>query len=143
MKDFDRFLIWAVLTAWVGAATYLRVWGLDLYTYSPDEAIHVAEAATDSLAALFGWLAREDTHPPLHYLLVRGLLTFGESELLLRGPSILAGLALIPVLFSLARSLVGTAAGLFLAFVTTFGYDPVRSVSFCGAMIGRVRNRAP
>lgn len=55
-----------------------------------DEAGSLAQAS----AAEFWRAARQDVHPPLYYLLLRGELSFTASIPLLRLPSVLAGLGL-------------------------------------------------
>ena len=59
----------------------LRVWELDSYALSPDDALHVAEARLSDPSEFLSALAREDTHPPLHYLLLHALVRLGAGDL--------------------------------------------------------------
>lgn len=56
---------------------------------------------------------------PLHTVLIHWLARISASEWLLRLPSALAGILLIPVIYHLARELSGRRAGLFAAAITT------------------------
>jgi len=53
---------------------------------------------------LIGWTAA-DIHPPLYYVLLHYWLGFGESELVIRGLSTLAGLLTVVVVYGLAVQL--------------------------------------
>ncbi|HPC83663.1 MAG TPA: hypothetical protein P5234_10140 [Thermoanaerobaculaceae bacterium] len=53
---------------------------------------HVFVAGQDTLENLV-WEIRSQTHPPLFYLLLRAVLPFGTSRLVIRSVSLLAGLA--------------------------------------------------
>lgn len=105
---------------WVVVGCALRAWDLDRYAFSPDDALHVAEAALDSPLDVLAMLAREDTHPPLHYLLLHGLIKLGATDAVLRASSLVSSLLLIPLFFLLGRRISGTAGGLFAAFFATF-----------------------
>lgn len=64
-------------------------------------------------------LLHRDVQPPLHHLLLRGVLTFGDSEAVLRFPSAFFGTLSIPLLYLLGRTWfsgsVGALAALLLA----------------------------
>lgn len=70
-----------------------------------DEAFTAAMANTQTLND-FGKALVSDVHPPLHYLTVKLPVTFfGDGEIILRLPSLVAGLALIYVVYRLALAL--------------------------------------
>jgi uncharacterized membrane protein len=80
-----------------------------------DEAISVSQAQM-SLTEMLDDLRDTDNHPPLHYLLLWGSLRlFGNGELAVRAPSILAGALLIPALYVAARELFDRRAALVAA----------------------------
>ncbi len=106
-----------------------------------DEAISVRQAHL-GLGALIQSLATGDRHPPLHYLALWAMVhLFGDGELAVRLPSIVAGTLIVPMLFAIGAELfdrrTGLLAGLFgavapllvwysqearmYAFVTCFG----------------------
>jgi mannosyltransferase len=99
-------------TPWVIAAIVLliaaetRFLGLDLRSLWFDEAFSV-NLAHQSIAAIVQFLPRNDTHPPLYYILLGGWIRlFGSSESAVRGLSALAGVLMIPLLYAFARQMV-------------------------------------
>ncbi len=102
-----RFLFFGILVA--GAA--LRLWGLGRESLWHDEAwswylVH------DSIGDLFRRLAREDAHPPLYFLLLWPWAKLGDTEAMLRLPSALLGIASLPLVYRLGRTLAGVREGL-------------------------------
>jgi hypothetical protein len=84
-----------------------------------DEAISIHQAHM-SLGGMLDNLRATDRHPPLHYLILwLTVRLFGDGELAVRGPSILASAALIPVLFVLGRELFDRRTGLVAAGFAT------------------------
>jgi hypothetical protein len=84
-----------------------------------DEAISIHQAHM-SLGGMIDNLRATDRHPPLHYLILwLTVRLFGDGELAVRAPSILASAALIPVLFSLGRELFDRRTGLVAAGFAT------------------------
>jgi hypothetical protein len=85
-----------------------------------DEATSITQAQMP-LGKLLDSLRMGDVHPPLHHLILWVLAhTLGTSELVMRAPSIIAGAALVPVLYSLARELYDERAGLLAAGMGAF-----------------------
>jgi len=84
-----------------------------------DEAISIHQAHM-SLGGMLDNLRATDRHPPLYYLILwLTVRVFGDGELAVRGPSILASAALIPVLFVLGRELFDRRTGLVAAGFAT------------------------
>lgn len=80
-----------------------------------DEATSITQAQMP-FGKLLDTLRTTDVHPPLHHLVLWVLAhTLGTGELVMRTPSILAGTALVPVLYALARELYDERAGLLAA----------------------------
>ena len=102
----------------------LRLYGVgDLRLYS-DSAYSVA-VARQSLADLTASRAY-DGHPPLFYYILFGWLRLVETtELTARLPAILLGVALVPAVFALGRSLVGVRGGLIAAALVAVAPDLV------------------
>ncbi len=121
----SEHLAWAGVLLLVVAGAILRASGLDSYALSPDDALHIAEARLKIPGEFLLTLAREDTHPPLHYLLLRVLLCLGVEGEALRIASSIPSLLLIPLLYGLGRRTAGRAAGLFAAFLVTFSFPLV------------------
>ena len=90
-----------------------------------DEAISVGMAQM-SLSGLMTELRFGDVHPPGHYLLLWGVVrVLGTGELAIRLPSVLAGIALIPALYMLAREAYDRSAGLIAAGFAVVAPIPV------------------
>jgi uncharacterized membrane protein len=84
-----------------------------------DEAISIHQAHM-SLSGMLEDLRATDRHPPLHYLILWAVVRlFGDGELAVRMPSILASAALIPTLFALGRELFDRRTGLVAAGLAT------------------------
>jgi uncharacterized membrane protein len=84
-----------------------------------DEAISIHQAHM-SLGGMLDNLRATDRHPPLHYLILwLTVRVFGDGELAVRAPSILASLALIPAMFAAGRELFDRRTGLVAAGFAT------------------------
>ncbi len=84
-----------------------------------DEAITVSQAR-GSIPSLLAWLEATDVHPPLHHLLVWATIrVLGTAEWAVRLPSVVAGVALVPVAYGFARALYGRRTGLVAAALVT------------------------
>jgi uncharacterized membrane protein len=84
-----------------------------------DEAISIHQAHM-SLGGMFDNLRATDRHPPLHYLILwLTVRVFGDGELAVRAPSILASVALIPAMFITGRQLFDRRTGLVAAGFAT------------------------
>ena len=84
-----------------------------------DEAISIHQAHM-SLGGMLDNLRATDRHPPLHYLILwLTVRVFGDGELAVRAPSILASVALIPAMFITGRELFDRRTGLVAAGFAT------------------------
>lgn len=84
-----------------------------------DEAISLKQAHL-SLPQLIQELAHTDRHPPLHHaVLWVTIRLFGDSDLAVRGPSIAAGVLLVPAVYALAAELYDRRTGVAAALLTT------------------------
>jgi Dolichyl-phosphate-mannose-protein mannosyltransferase len=84
-----------------------------------DEAISIHQAHM-SLGDMLNNLRATDRHPPFHYLVLWATVRlFGDGELAVRAPSILATTALIPMLFVTGRELFDRRTGLVAAGLAT------------------------
>jgi uncharacterized membrane protein len=80
-----------------------------------DEAISIHEAHL-SFHDMMASLQVSDRHPPLHYVVLWGVVrTIGDSEFAVRLPSLIAGTLVIPVLYLLGRDLYDRRTGLIAA----------------------------
>jgi hypothetical protein len=83
-----------------------------------DEAISVKQAHL-GLPQLIQTLADTDRHPPLHHAVLWATVRlFGDSDLAVRGPSIAAGVLLVPVVYALGAELYDRRTGVAAALLT-------------------------
>ena len=80
-----------------------------------DEAISIHQAHM-SLPDMLDDLRETDRHPPLHYLVMWLMVhAFGDGQLVVRLPSIVASAALVPALFATGRAMFDRRTGLVAA----------------------------
>lgn len=102
------------VVAWTASALVLagfalRIAAVGLPSYWGDEMVSVTVARLPTIA-IPGWVAENDPHPPLYYLVLHGWTRLvGESELATRALSALVGVAAVPLVGALARRLFGPA----------------------------------
>ncbi len=112
LKDRDLLLLLGIVLVGTG----LRVGGLSAYWLNPDEGIYHALAAMPAWGDFWAEVA-VNAHPPLFYLLLRGLTSVGDDPALLRLPALVFGCLAIPAAFLSLRRLFGPTAGLLAAAV--------------------------
>ena len=100
-----------------------RIWPALSWPIRHDEVLTWLTAQADPIAFL-NW-THHHHHPPLSFALVRvsTALTGTDAEWALRLPSLLAGLACIPVAYAVGRTLGSRAGGVLLALLIAF--DPL------------------
>lgn len=94
----------------------LRLAGLQTHSLSFDEATSVAVGKMPAVQLTLHLLG-QDVHPPLYFLVLHSFLTFGDSEWLVRLPSVIFGLCSIPAIFLVARRLFDNRVALIAASV--------------------------
>jgi 4-amino-4-deoxy-L-arabinose transferase-like glycosyltransferase len=67
-----------------------------------------------------------DVHPPGYYFLLRGWISLGDSEFMLRFLSVLLSLAAIPVIFLLGKKLFNERVGILAASILAFSQVHLR-----------------
>lgn len=112
---------------WLGGITLLAL-ALRLPSYlgwwfNPDEAIYLEVATTTAERARA--MVENNAHPPLQYALLRRMASVSTSPQWLRLPSLLAGVALVPLLFAATRRLAGAGVGLAAAALTALSPSAV------------------
>lgn len=97
---FSRYAIWIVI-----------LFGLFLRFVSINQSLWLDEATTALVAKMplsdiFSKFMPGDFHPPLYYIFMRGwVLLFGNSEISLRVPSVIFGVATVYFVFLIAKKL--------------------------------------
>lgn len=92
----------------------IRLWALDQSLFG-DELFTLYVVKADTLRELLGRVVDTENTPPLFYLLSWICARVGDPTVTLRLPSLLAGVALIPLCWALARRVFGETAGLLAA----------------------------
>jgi uncharacterized membrane protein len=105
--------IWAL----VFVAAWLRFFHLSAQSLWVDEMLTIRAANIGSALGLREALS--NIQGPLHIYIVHLLARLSTSEWLLRLPSALAGVAVVPTVYLLGRDLVGRRAGLIAASIAT------------------------
>ena len=90
------------------AARLFEAWR---YFLNPDEALHYLLASQNSLSLTYK-AALTNAHPPLLILLIHYWRGFGQSELMLRMPSVLAGTACCWLMYLWLRQIVGRSTAM-------------------------------
>jgi hypothetical protein len=112
------------LTAVLVAAAAVRAFGLTEWWLNPDEGIYYSIVTYETLGSFWDEVA-SNAHPPLYYLLLRGLSALTWDFVWLRASSLLFGVAFVGVAWAVARRLsgpgpgadvAGVVAGLLVAF---------------------------
>ncbi len=105
--------LWAVL----GTAIVLRLWCADATSLWLDDFHSLYHARAATWGEFFAGL-RQDNHPPLSFALLRVTrAVLGESELALRAPALLVGLATIGLLYASARRAMSRRTSMVAAFL--------------------------
>ena len=105
-------------------ASCLRFYKIDFQSFWLDELHTVIEADTSlSWGELFGYLRCCDQHPPLFLAIEKFLfLIFGNTELVARSFSAIAGIAGVWAIYLLGRELHSSKLGLIAATLCCFNY---------------------
>jgi mannosyltransferase len=108
---------WKILALILLLSAAARVHGIGRDSLWFDEAatVHIVR---QPLGRMLELIESDERTPPLHYLLLHfWIKLFGDSEISLRLPSAIAGVAAVYVLYRLVRALLGMGAGLVAAFI--------------------------
>lgn len=98
----------------LGAA--LRLYGLNRESLWNDELSTMARLDPGPLSEIFWQRIADDVHPPGYLLLLSGWTAlFGNGEIALRLPSVIAGISLLAVAYALTSRAFGRVAGLLTA----------------------------
>jgi mannosyltransferase len=110
---------WMLLGLAVVIAAGFRLYGLADESLWNDELSTWSRQDEGPFSALFWERMFSDVHPPGYLLLMSAwCAVFGESEVALRLPSALAGIAAVPAVFVCGRRVYSELAGLVAAFLT-------------------------
>jgi 4-amino-4-deoxy-L-arabinose transferase-like glycosyltransferase len=112
-QSFERRIRRAVLVSLLVVALFLRLYGLNA-CFSNDEPL-TYKAASGTF-----WAAATSQSYPLATIFAWLSLRFGEGEVIVRLPSLIAGMASILLIYLAGKTLYGSTAGLLAAAMLTF-----------------------
>jgi hypothetical protein len=104
--------VWSAAVAIVALATAIRVYGVNSRSLWLDEVLSSQATAYDSLSDLMAWVKSWIDLMPAYPLITWLLRAFGNGEVALRMPSVVAGIVAVFAIFMLAKSLFGPTIGL-------------------------------
>lgn len=119
-----RLIILAVVII-TAAGAFLRLYGLDVQSFWNDELESWRISNQESLSQVF-FQMRNDMHPPGWQMFLYFWEDWvGDSQVLMRLPSAIAGVAAIPLMFLLGRYLYSDKEGLIAAAITAVAWPAV------------------
>jgi 4-amino-4-deoxy-L-arabinose transferase-like glycosyltransferase len=117
----------AVLGLILAVAAGLRIHRLDYQSLRNDELSSWLRSSFPSFADVIEHGVLPDVHPPgYHLILYLVQRTIGDGEWALRAPSVVFGTLAVLAVFTLARRLYSTQAGLFAATLMATLWAPIR-----------------
>ena len=108
-RKWAQLFLTVVLTFILGLAAYLRLAGLGAESLWLDEGYTVAFTGLP-FGKMMAYIATRDVHPPLYYILIKIWRNLGDSEVLLRLPSAVFGVAAVAYIWSMVEEHWGAAA---------------------------------
>ena len=100
----------------IGLGSFLRLYKLDHKGLWFDEIAEMTVASSNSISdVLLG--ASHHLAPPLDYLILHMFLHFGNSDFIVRFPSVIFGILSIPLIYKIGKLLFGVKEGLIGAFL--------------------------
>lgn len=112
--ESERMWLWSIVIM----GGMLRLYGLGFQSLWLDEGLQYYVAVNNSIVELFAQI--RSFHPPLSFLINHLFLRIQESEVFLRLPSALFGIASLPVFYILARDLTAKHVALTSTLILAF-----------------------
>ena len=108
-RKWAQLFLTVVLTCILGLAAYMRLAGLGAESLWLDEGYTVAFTGLP-FGKMMAYIATRDVHPPLYYILIKIWRYLGDSEVLLRLPSVVFGVAAVAYMWAMVEEHWGAAA---------------------------------
>lgn len=116
MPAVDKYFVLMVLVLCVALAA--RIYGIDAASLWADELWGVDACSQGSWQAMIRNLIYKDSHPPGYQtMLYFWMRLFGDSDVSVRMPSVLAGVAAVAALYRLGRTFLNPMIGLLAATI--------------------------
>ncbi|MBP7088973.1 MAG: glycosyltransferase family 39 protein [Candidatus Omnitrophica bacterium] len=125
-SNLDRKKIIILLTVIILVGAFLRLFGLGRQSLWYDELLNWHRSSQKDLSLLSHSIVRNDGHPPGYYLLLHFVIRyFGDTEVILRLPSVIFGVLSVLVIFLLGQLLYSYREGLIASCLMAFFYTPI------------------
>ena len=107
-------------------ATACRIYSIDASSLWADELWGVDACSQGSWWAMINNLIYTDSHPPGYQtLLYYWMLLFGQSDFMVRLPSVVAGIAAVAAVYRLGRVFLSPVTGLLAAAILAVSYNAI------------------
>src|SRR5690606_15387251 len=115
-----------VLAGLLVLAALLRMYHLDVTGLWADELWSLRDVNSASWAGMIFQVYQYDGHPPGYHMILRVVTTlFGQSESVIRLPSVLAGIALVASVYALAKRHLTVQVGLLAAAFVSLSFSAI------------------
>jgi len=108
-QKLPQVFLTVVLTVILGIAAYVRLLGLGAESFWLDEGYSLAYTELP-FRKMIAYIATRDVHPPLYYILFKIWRNTGDSEMWLRLPSTVFGIAAVAYMWSMVDEHWGASA---------------------------------
>jgi uncharacterized membrane protein len=121
-----RYLTLVVLACVLAAGAFMRFYALDAQSLWNDELSTWEQSHYESLSEVIEYGVRPHPYPPGFQILIYYVEQFvGQSEIILRLPSAIAGVLTIIAMYFLARRIYSHREAVIAATLTAFSYQPI------------------
>lgn len=116
IRDIREQHVWLCLAL---AAAFLRFFRLGHQSFWFDEVFSLS-VVQGSMGDLLRLALKDAVHPPLYYFVLYPFYHLSASEFVVRLPSVLFGIAAVPLIYELGRRCLNERIGLVAALITLF-----------------------
>lgn len=120
-----NLLILSILFLLSAIGLFIRLYKLDIWTYSPDDVLHLSYGRNTNLADFFHDVVATNSHPAGFFAIIYYMEKLSLNEMFLRSIAYVPGIILIPIFYSLGYNFKGRIAGIFMAYIAAFNYELV------------------
>lgn len=122
----SRKKIIVLLTIIILSGAFLRLIGLGKQSLWYDELLNWHRSSQKDLSSLSRGVVYNDGHPPGYYIILHFVIRYlGDSEAILRLPSVICGILSVLVIFLLGQLLYSYREGLVASCLMAFLYTPI------------------
>ncbi len=123
---FSNTTNYFLITSALLAAAIYRFYGLNRFSLWADELWGVLACSRGSWVAMMQDLIANDNHPPGYQTILYFVMQwFGDTETIIRLPSVVAGIATVYAVYHMGRKLLSMEAGILAALIVSFSYQSI------------------